>query len=40
MDIETIYKEYHDKLLSYIRYKVGNAEDAEDICSEVVIKIQ
>ncbi len=40
MDIETIYREYHDKLLSYIRYKVNNEEDAEDICSEVFIKVQ
>ena len=40
MDIETIYTEYHDKILNYISYKVGNHEDAEDICSEVFIKIQ
>ena len=40
MDIEQVYREYHDKLLSYIRYKVNNPEDAEDICSEVFIKVQ
>ena len=40
MNIEDIYKEYHDKVLSYIRGKVGNAEDAEDICSDVFLKIQ
>ena len=40
MDIETIYREYHDKVLNYISYKVGNHEDAEDICSEVFIKVQ
>ncbi|MBR2186793.1 MAG: sigma-70 family RNA polymerase sigma factor [Lachnospiraceae bacterium] len=40
MDMESIYREYHDKLLSYIRYKVNNEEDAEDICSEVFIKVQ
>ncbi len=40
MDIETIYREYHDRILNYISFKVGNHEDAEDICSEVFIKIQ
>ncbi len=40
MDIEKVYKEYHDRLLSYIRFKVGNPEDAEDICSEVFLKVQ
>ena len=40
MDMESIYREYHDKLLSYIRYKVNYEEDAEDICSEVFIKVQ
>jgi len=40
MDIETIYREYHDRILNYISFKVGNHDDAEDICSEVFIKIQ
>ncbi len=40
MDIEKVYEEYHDKLLDYIRYKVGDADDAEDICSEVFLKVQ
>ena len=40
MDIETVYKEYHDKVFAYIRSKVNNNEDAEDLCSEVFLKIQ
>ena len=40
VEIEEIYREYHDRILSYIMYKVGNREDSEDICSEVFIKIQ
>ncbi len=40
MDMESIYREYHDKLFSFISYKVGNREDAEDILSEVFLKIQ
>lgn len=40
MNIEEIYKEYHDKVLSYIKSKVGSIEDAEDICSDVFLKIQ
>ncbi len=40
MDIERVYREYHDRLLNYIRYKVGNEEDAEDILSEVFLKVQ
>ncbi len=40
MDIETIYKEYHDKVLSYIKSKVNNREDAEDLTAEVFLKVQ
>ncbi|MCR5773667.1 MAG: RNA polymerase sigma factor [Lachnospiraceae bacterium] len=40
MDIEQVYKDYHDKVLNYIRSKVGNPEDAEDICSDVFLKVQ
>ena len=35
---EEIYREYHSKVLAYIRSRVGNAEDAEDLCSEVFRK--
>ncbi len=40
MDIEKIYTEYHDRLLDYIRYKVRDYDEAEDICSEVFLKVQ
>lgn len=40
MDIETIYREYHDKVLNYIKGKVNNAEDAEDLCADVFLKVQ
>ena len=40
MDIEAIYREYHDKVLNFIRSKVNIPEDAEDICSDVFIKVQ
>ena len=35
---EEIYREYHDKVLSYLRSRVNSAEDAEDLCSEVFRK--
>ena len=37
--MNTIYKQYHSKLLVFINSKVQNAEDAQDILSEVFIKI-
>ncbi len=40
MDIESIYNEYHDKLFYYIKTKVTSIEDAEDICSDVFMKVQ
>ena len=40
MDIEAIYNEYHDKVLGYIRNKVNNKEDAEDLCADVFLKVQ
>ncbi len=40
MEIEEIYRNYHDKVYSYIRSRVNSAEDAEDICSNVFLKIQ
>ncbi|MBQ8955656.1 MAG: sigma-70 family RNA polymerase sigma factor [Lachnospiraceae bacterium] len=40
MNIEDIYKEYHYRVLNYIKGKVGNTEDAEDICSDVFLKVQ
>ncbi len=40
MTIEEIYKEYHDKVMAYIRNRINNYEDAEDLCAEVFLKIQ
>lgn len=40
MDIETVYREYHDKVLYFIKAKVNSVEDAEDICSDVFLKVQ
>ncbi|MCR5747823.1 MAG: sigma-70 family RNA polymerase sigma factor [Lachnospiraceae bacterium] len=40
MTIEEIYKEYHDKVMAYIRNRVNNLEDAEDLCADVFLKIQ
>ncbi len=40
MDLESVYNEYHSKVLSYVRGKVNNSEDAEDITADVFLKIQ
>ena len=36
---EQIYEQYHDKVFAYIRNHVNEIEDAEDLCSDVFIKI-
>ena len=36
---EEIYLQYKDKVLGYIRNHVNSPEDAEDLCSDVFIKI-
>ena len=36
---EKIYEQYHEKVLRYIRGKVTDAYLAEDLCSEVFLKI-
>ena len=36
---EEIYLQYKDKVFGYIRNHVNSTEDAEDLCSEVFIKI-
>lgn len=38
-EINHIWKEYHDQLLDFIRKKVKNQPDADDILQEVFIKI-
>ncbi|MCR4907680.1 MAG: sigma-70 family RNA polymerase sigma factor [Lachnospiraceae bacterium] len=40
MNTEEIYLVYRDKVRSYIRARVSNNEDAEDICSDVFLKVQ
>ena len=36
---EEIYEKYHEKVFSYIRNHVNQIEDAEDLCSDVFVKI-
>ena len=36
---EEIYEKYKDKVFGYIRNHVNSPEDAEDLCSDVFIKI-
>ena len=35
---ERLYVEYHGKVLSYIRSRVFNASDVEDLCEDVFVK--
>lgn len=37
-DKERLYVEYHGKVLSYIRSRVFNASDVEDLCEDVFMK--
>ena len=37
-DKEFLYKEYRGKVLGYIRTRVNNREDAEDLCEDVFLK--
>ncbi len=39
VDQAMLYTEYHDKVLSYIRTRVSNFDDAEDLCSDVFEKV-
>lgn len=34
-----IYEEYSEKILRYIKCRISNPEEAEDLCSEVFLKI-
>ncbi len=40
MDTGEIYLAYRDKVRAYIRSRVSNAEDVEDLCSDVFLKVQ
>ena len=37
--LETIWRENHDQLLSFINKRIKNKEESEDILQEVFIKI-
>ena len=39
VNIEQIYTEYGGKIMGYIRARIRNTADAEDLCSEVYEKI-
>ena len=36
---EAIYREYHGKVMGYIRTKISSPQDAEDLTSEVFLKV-
>ncbi|MCR5212039.1 MAG: RNA polymerase sigma factor [Lachnospiraceae bacterium] len=36
---EQLYRDYHDKIYSYVFYRVNSKEDAEDLVSEIFIKV-
>ncbi|PWM49201.1 MAG: hypothetical protein DBX39_05320 [Bacillota bacterium] len=38
--MEKIYMEYSSKVLRYVRSKISNPQDAEDVCSSVFLKVQ
>jgi len=39
IDKEKLYSEYHGKVYSYLVSKLCNKENAEDLCSDVFVKI-
>ena len=39
-DLETIYTQYHGKVMGYIYARIRNHAEAEDICSDVFEKVQ
>src|SRR5207253_5254087 len=38
MALAELYNSYVDKIYKYVYYKVGNAQDAEDLCEQVFLK--
>lgn len=38
-ELEKIYREYHGKVLGYLRNKINSPAIAEDLCSDVFLKI-
>ena len=39
IDWEAVYREYEFKVRSYIRSRVGDPEDVNDLCGEVFLKV-
>ena len=37
--MEQIYQSYHDQILRYIRAKLSSPQEAEDVCSTVMLNI-
>ena len=40
LNLEQIYMAYHNKVMGYIHARIRNRADAEDLCSEVFMKVQ
>ena len=38
--MEKIYMEYNSKVLRYVRSKISDPQDAEDVCASVFLKVQ
>lgn len=38
--LEQVYTEYHGKVMGYLFARIRNRADAEDLCSEVFLKVQ
>ena len=38
--LEQVYTDYHGKVMGYISARIRNRADAEDLCSEVFMKVQ
>lgn len=38
--LEQVYTEYHGKVMGYLSARIRNRADAEDLCSEVFLKVQ
>lgn len=39
IDTEIIYRDYHSKVFGYIRSRISSAQDAEDLASDVFVKV-
>ena len=39
MEFNKIYSEHHDKVLSWVNFKIGNKEAAEELTSDIFMKV-